>query len=226
MRAPAGERIAARRIAIVATQPVLREGLRAMLGEQHPAGRTFVYDSVASLLGALVEAPFAVVLLELRQTGLDSLQPLAAIKAHVSQTPVLTIAYARDAVSIADALRAGADGYILSGDRPEELRFAIEALTQGRKYLSTSVCDVVIEGFLGAGSAGRAVGKPHAMLTERERQVMRMIAAGLRTRDIALQLSLSPKTVEKHRSSLMRKLGLGSAPAVAAYAITHGFVTI
>lgn len=226
MRALAGERIASRNVAIVATQPVLRAGLCSILHEERPSFNTSVFDSVASLLETPTDPPFSIVLLELRQTGLDPLRQLAILKARLPQTPVLAIAYARGAESIADALGTGADGYILSDDRPDELRYAIDALMMGRRHLSGSVCDVVIDGFLRAAAMGRMGHSAGVTLTERERQVMQMIATGLRTRDIASQLNLSPKTVEKHRSSLMKKLGLGSAPAVAAYAIAHGFVTL
>jgi DNA-binding NarL/FixJ family response regulator len=226
MRAPAGERIAARSVAIVATHPVLRSGLCSILDEEQPSFSTRVFDSVSSLLETPTDPPFSIVLLELRQTGLDPLRQLATLKTRWPQIPVLTIAYARGAESIADALGAGADGYILSDDRPDELRYAINALMMGRRHLCSSVCEVVIDGFLRATAMGRTGHSSGVSLTERERQVMQMIAAGLRTRDIATQLNLSPKTVEKHRASLMRKLGLGSAPAVAAYAIAHGFVTL
>jgi DNA-binding NarL/FixJ family response regulator len=64
------------------------------------------------------------------------------------------------------------------------------------------------------------------VLSEREREVMRLIAEGYRTREMAKQLSLSHKTIEKHRSNVMRKLGLRSATAVTAYAITHGYVVL
>jgi two-component system, NarL family, response regulator NreC len=69
-------------------------------------------------------------------------------------------------------------------------------------------------------------GGEHDRLTEREKEITRLIAAGYRTREIAVRLSLSGKTIEKHRSSIMRKLGVRSAAAVAAYAIAHGHLIL
>ena len=218
-----------RRVAIVAVRSVLREGLRSMLGAQQSIGAVSVFDDVRTFLDAGDAESYSIVLFEQRPTGEDCLQSVVTLKAGLPGMPVLTISYAGDVESIAAALRAGTDGYILGDDRPDELRYAIESVSSGRRYLSRAIYDVVIGDFLQSASGGRenrTVCDSTATLTERERQMMRMIAGGLRTREIASQLSLSPKTVEKHRASLMRKLGLSSAPAVAAFAIARGFVTL
>jgi len=83
-----------------------------------------------------------------------------------------------------------------------------------------------VSGYVQARDPGRSRATARGELTERERQIMRLIAAGQRTREMAASLSLSPKTVEKHRANLMRKLGLRNASAVAAYAIANGYVDI
>lgn len=114
------------------------------------------------------------------------------------------------------ALRAGADGYLLTSDSRAELFAAIANIIGGKSFISPSLRQRASR----EGLAPSAASTPE--LTERELQVMRLIAGGRRTREIARILSLSHKTIEKHRTSLMRKLGLRNATAVAAYAIMAG----
>ena len=97
-------------------------------------------------------------------------------------------------------------------------------MKKGKNYLSPAICNRVIEGYLSGVKKKRLEPSWHA-LTRRERQVIRMIAEGLKTREIAEQLSLSPKTVEKHRTNMMNKLDLHSVSAVTLYAIQSGLIT-
>jgi DNA-binding NarL/FixJ family response regulator len=137
---------------------------------------------------------------------------------------VLVLAANGEGRTIEAARRAGADGYVLRNDRSTELFKAIHTLAERRHYISSSV--------LQARSRGDGRASPHAgrrsdtapMLTDREQEVVALIAEGYRTREMAQMLSLSYKTIERHRTNLMRKLGVRSATGVVAYAITHGYV--
>ena len=105
----------------------------------------------------------------------------------------------------------------------DELVIAIRSVQGGKNYLSPAICDRVIEGFLSSAKKKR-LEPSWNVLTRRERQVIRMIAEGLKTREIADALSLSPKTVEKHRTNMMNKLDLHSVSAVTLYAIQSGLI--
>jgi DNA-binding NarL/FixJ family response regulator len=94
---------------------------------------------------------------------------------------------------------------------------------RGKNYLSPSICDQVIAGYL-AGARKKRLEPSWHVLTRRERQVIKMIAKGMKTREIAEELSLSPKTVEKHRTNMMNKLDLHSVSAVTVYAIQTGLI--
>ena len=100
---------------------------------------------------------------------------------------------------------------------------ALRRVSEGRRYVSRSMRERVEEPDPAARPAPLAMSDGVSLLTDREREIMLCVASGLRTREIAERLSLSHKTVEKHRSNLMRKLGLRSAAAVAAYAIAKGY---
>ena len=127
------------------------------------------------------------------------------------------------------ALSAGAEGYLLKDDSRLEMLTGVRAVLNGKSFLSPAICERVVNGYLGGSSGSmRPTGTQSSIgaevLSPREREVIKLIAEGYRTREIATFLSLSHKTIEKHRSNLMRKLSLRSAAAVTAYAIANGFV--
>jgi DNA-binding NarL/FixJ family response regulator len=99
----------------------------------------------------------------------------------------------------------------------------MHSLIDRKRYISPSIFERVVNGFVSQRPQARA--DPDG-LSDREREVMKLIATGLRTREIAEKLSVSHKTVEKHRTNLMRKLGLRTAAAVAAYAISNGYLRL
>src|SRR6202035_1604470 len=115
------------------------------------------------------------------------------------------------------------DGYVLKTDSRAELFNAVHRIASGKSYISPSALDRMVTAY--AKTSDRLPGRTRGSgaLTSREQEVITLIAKGYRTREMAELMSLSHKTVEKHRTNLMRKLGLRAAAAVAAYAITHGF---
>lgn len=158
-------------------------------------------------------------------------EAIAHIKRRTPEQRILVLTFHTDDQHIHAALSAGADGYVLKDDSRLEMLTGVRAVLNGKSFLSPAICERVVNGYLGGGSAS-ASSRPSGtqssvgseVLSQREREVIKLIAEGYRTREIATFLSLSHKTVEKHRSNLMRKLNLRSAAAVTAYAIANGFV--
>jgi two-component system, NarL family, response regulator NreC len=211
-------------ILVIDEEGMVRDGLCALLRG----------DDSLYLDGAMVSARVAVrtrgdlrpdvVVMDFSIAMKTGPQTILHLKRRWPGASVLVLAANGDGRTIEAARRAGADGYLLRNDRRTELFKAIHALAQRRHYISTSV--------LQAPSRGDGRASPHAprrndtapMLTEREQEVVALIAEGYRTREMAQLLSLSHKTIERHRTNLMRKLGVRSATGVVAYAITHGYV--
>jgi DNA-binding NarL/FixJ family response regulator len=214
------------RILIVDEPGIIRDGLCALLsttGEFEVVG-TLAESQVA--LGALTGTPPDVLLLDLasaRDVGHDL---IVQAKARIPALRVRVLTFRKDDNVIDAALRAGADGYMLKNDSRHDLFMALRCIAAGRGYISPSICNRVVSGYVRARDPGRNRGSQSGELSERERQVIRLIAAGRRTREMAQIMSLSPKTVEKHRANLMRKLGLRNASAAAAYAIANGYVDV
>jgi len=118
------------------------------------------------------------------------------------------------------ALNAGADGYVLKEANSSELMLAIRTVSAGEQFLCKAIATKVLSGYLSGDQ--RPSGTTVQSITGREREVLTQIALGNSNKLIARELGVSPKTVEKHRSNLMRKLQLHNAAAVTTYAIRHG----
>ncbi len=218
--APTARRLLPTRVFVVDESGIMRDGLCALLAG-HDAfevvGTGSSSSDVARCAGA---TPPHVVVVDFPRTRPGSTTLVANIKARLPGVRVLVLTFQNDEQFVDAALRAGADGYVLKNDSCRELFTALRAVASGKRFISTSINERVAPARNTADQTGRSPAS--SPLTERERQVMGLIAAGRRTREIAQILSLSHKTIEKHRTSLMRKLGLRNASAVAAYATSHG----
>ncbi len=156
-------------------------------------------------------------------------EAIAHIKRRNPEQRILVLTFHTDDQHVHAALSAGAEGYLLKDDSRLEMLTGVRAVLNGKSFLSPAICERVVNGYLGGSSGSmRPTGTQSSIgaevLSPREREVIKLIAEGYRTREIATFLSLSHKTIEKHRSNLMRKLSLRSAAAVTAYAIANGFV--
>jgi len=163
-----------------------------------------------------------VVMLEFPQPPNSAVALIAGMKREWPETRIIVLTFHKEEHQIEAVMRAGADGYVLKRDTRVELSDALDSVFAGKVYLTPSISDRVMRGSTRGAVRGDQRRGAASDITQRERQVIRLIAAGHRTREIAQLLSVSHKTVEKHRSSIMRKLGLPNASAVAAFAIAHG----
>jgi DNA-binding NarL/FixJ family response regulator len=128
-------------------------------------------------------------------------------------------------VHVRATLDAGAAGYLLKDDAHQDLLAAIRAVMAGGTYLSPKICAKVVSGFLGQPAPQTEGVVAWDTLTDREREVVKLVAEGYKNREIADWLSISTKTVEKHRANVMKKLGVHGASGLTAYAIQQGLTT-
>jgi DNA-binding NarL/FixJ family response regulator len=212
-----------RRILIVEDHTLLRVGLRALL-EQDPnieiAGEAGNGRDAIRSIGSL--SPH-LVLMDLTMPGTNGIEAIAEIKRRYPQVRVLVLTLHRADEYIHESLKAGADGYILKDATHDELRVAIRSVLNGKTYLSPDISNKVVSGYLGGGEGG-GFSSAWDTVTHREREVLKLVAEGHPNKYIAQYLCLSVKTVEKHRSNLMRKLDLHNASMLTAFAIEKGLV--
>ena len=212
-----------RRILIVEDNTLVRAGLRALIAQEAAieiVGEADNWRDAVRLISTL--AP-DLVLMDLTMPGANGIEAIAQIKQRNRDIKILVLTLHRAEEYIHQSLKAGADGYILKDATHDELRVAIRSVLNGKTYLSPDISNLVISGYLGSGkSAG--VSSAWETVTDRERQVLKLIAEGRPNKSIAGYLGLSVKTVEKHRSNLMKKLDLHNASMLTAFAFSKGLV--
>jgi DNA-binding NarL/FixJ family response regulator len=211
------------RILIVEDHALLRAGLRALLSRDTDIEIVGEADNGKDALLAIGQFLPHLVLMDLTMPGTNGVEAVAEIKRRHPDIRVLVLTIHKTNEYILESLRAGADGYILKDATQDELRVAIRSVLKGKTYLSPDISEKVISGYLSGGPAG-AVAPAWDQLTHRERQVLKLVAEGHANRYIAEYLCLSVKTVEKHRSNLMKKLGLHNASMLTAFAIEKGLI--
>ena len=163
-----------------------------------------------------------VVLLDITMPGLNGLDVLVRIKDDCPTVRVIILSMHANEEYVRHALQTGAKGYVLKDASAADLEQAIDAVVRGETYLSAAISRRFSEGH-SKGRDGEA--GPLALLTSRQREILQLLAEGHNTKDIALTLQLSPKTVETHRVQLMERLDIHDVPGLVRYAIRMGLVS-
>ena len=208
------------RTLIVEDQTIMRDGLQALLASEPDFEMIGATAEGESTIRAATTLHPDIILMGLSMPHMSGTNIITQIKRKHPEIKIVVLTFHNEDKFIQAALQAGADAYVLKDDSREELFAALHAAVTGRRYLSPSILERVIKGYL-----DRTAETPSwVILTDRERQVMKLIAEGYRTKDIAARLTLSPRTVETHRTNLMKKLDLTSVSAVTAYAIANGII--
>jgi DNA-binding NarL/FixJ family response regulator len=211
------------RILLADDHDVVRRGLKALLQEhtgweisgEAGSGREAV--ELARQLQPDI-AIFDLVLPELN--GLDATRLIRKVS---QRTQVLIFTIHHNEAMVRDVLEAGARGYLLKSDAEPQIVTAIETLLRGSPYFSAQVSEIVLEGFLRSGRAMNS-GSAAPRLTPREREILQLLAEGHRNKEIAKDLGISLKTVETHRTTLMRKIGVNSIVELVHYAIRNHLI--
>ena len=212
------------RIVIAEDHTILREGLRSLLSSNpcfHVAGEA---EDGRDAIRCVKDLSPDLVLMDLSMPKMSGLDAIRELKKQDPDTKILVLTVHRTEEYIMAALEAGADGYVLKDATQSELLMALKNVLAGKRYLSPGISEKVIEGYL-EGRKSQKVRSSWDTLTQREKEILKLIAEGHRNREVADYLCISLKTVEKHRTNLMKKLDLHNTAALTAYAIEKGLVT-
>ena len=213
------------KILIAEDHAILREGLRALLSgtpELEIIGEA--EDGQEAIRLARQLKPH-LVLMDLTMPNINGTEAMRAIIRHNPEIKIIALTVHKSEEYVRATLDAGAVGYVLKDDTHHDLLTAIASTQKGKVYLSPGICDKVINGFLEPVTSANSSAS-WSQLTVREREVTKLIAEGKKSREVAVYLSVSLKTVEKHRSNLMRKLDLHSVSAITRYAIENSLVSL
>ncbi len=212
------------RLVIAEDHTILREGLRSLMlamPDLEVVGEAT--DGREAVRCAETLQP-DLMLLDLSMPRSSGLEALKEIKRVSPATKVLILTVHKTEDYVFTALQAGADGYMLKDSTAAELMHAVRSVLNGERYLAPAIANTVVSGYLGAKDP-TALRPSFDELTTREREVLKLIAEGYRTKDMAEYLCISPKTVEKHRANLMDRLQLRTVSALTIYAIEKGLLT-
>jgi DNA-binding NarL/FixJ family response regulator len=211
------------RLVLVDDNNLFRLGLSALIsGHDDFSVVSHVRTGKDAIQAALTINP-DVILMDIALVGANGLEVVAQIKRRAPLVKVVMLTTFKTEDYVREALRAGADGYVLKDATLDELLMALRSVARGKNYLSPDVSMHVVNSFLHPQANGAKASKLDA-LTWRERSVLQLIAEGRTNRSAAEFLSLSPKTVEKHRANLMHKLGLRSAVELTLVALELGLI--
>lgn len=211
------------RILIVDDHTILRAGIRALL-HLHPdlevvAEAASAEEGIAS---ARTRRP-DVTLMDIGLPGMDGLTATKELLVACPSTRVIMLTQHENREYVLPALRVGAAGYVLKRAPDDTLIRAIRTVYSGGTYLDQDLSDVLVEDV--RRQAAGAAGDPYDTLSEREREVLVLLAKGSTYQEVADTLFISAKTVDFHRANVMRKLGLGSRADLTRYALQHRLIS-
>jgi len=208
------------RVFIVEDHTILREGLRALLTLDPDIHVIVETDKGRDAVQLVDQVKHEQVLMNLSMPGTNGMEAIRDIKQRHPEIRIIALTVHKTEEYIRTTLQAGASGYVLKDATHAELMGAIKSVLEGKTYLSPDVSQKIITGYLDDG-LDRTKSSWDA-LTHREREVLKLIAEGQQNKNIADYLCVSVKTVEKHRSNLMKKLDLHNTAEITAYAIENG----
>jgi DNA-binding NarL/FixJ family response regulator len=198
---------------------VVRRGLKDILADALPGARFSEAGSGDELLSRLAGSQIALVVLDINMPGRSGLDVLRDVKRAYPRLPVIIMSVQPEDQYAIRCLRAGAAAYINKDSAPEELAEATKKILGGGRYISPRMADRLV------AQLDEPTDKPpHESLSDREHEVMRMIASGVPLTEIAERLHVSVKTVSSYRSRIMEKMQMKSNAEVTRYAMTHQLI--
>ena len=207
------------KILIADDHTIFREGLKHILAEYPDLVVADEANNGQEVLDKIWKNNYDMVLLDITMPGMTGLEVLKQLKNDKPKLPVLILSMHPEEQYAIRVLRAGASGYLTKESAPDELITAIRKISQGRKYITSSLAERL------ATEVEADSEKPlHDILSDREYQVLRMIAAGKTVKHIAKELSLSIKTVSTYRTRIMEKMNMKTNAEVMHYVIKHQLI--
>lgn len=204
------------RVLVADDHPVVRQGLRTFLDLQDDITVVGEAGDGARAVELVRELAPDVLLLDLKMPVLDGLGTLGELTG--AATRVLVLTSVSDRADVGPAMRAGASGFLYKDVDPTALVRAVRAVHSGQVLLAPEAAEAMLAG----GEGARPAGGPPVPLTDREREVLKLIAAGRSNREIARSLAVAEKTVKTHVSNVLMKLGVQDRTQAALYAVRHG----
>jgi len=212
------------RILLADDHKITRQGLRSLLEKQDDMEVVAEAEEGRTAVRLAREFSPHIVIMDVSMPDLNGVEATRQIVERTPDVKVIALSMHSDSLFVTEMLKSGASGYLLKDCAFEELTLAIRAVVDGKTYLSPSISGVVVDDYLHRLSKTAYAGPD--VLTNREREVLQLLAEGNSTKKIALKLHISVKTVETHRRQIMEKLDIDSVAELTKYAIRKGFTSL
>ena len=212
------------KVLLVDDHAIIREGLRSLLEKEPNMEVIADTDNGRKARDLVRELSPDIVIMDITMPGLNGIEATRQITAESPHVKVIALSIHSKRRYVADMLSAGATGYILKECLFDELVQAIQAVVAGGQYLSPRITDVVVSDYVKRLSS--TAYSPFEALSNREREVLQLVAEGKSTKQIALELHVSTKTIEANRRQIMEKLDIHSVAELTKYAIREGLTTL
>lgn len=205
-------------ILIADDHAIVRKGLTELLVDAFPNAHIREASNSAEVMKAAADSTWDVILLDISMPGRNGIEILKQLREHQVKSPVLMLSMHPGEQYAVRSLKAGASGFVNKNNTNEELLVAIQRVLAGRKYITPEVAEQL------AGSTSAWEKPLHSVLSDREMQVLQLIAQGKTVSEIAQEISLSVNTISTYRSRILEKLLLSNNAELTRYAIDNGLV--
>ena len=210
------------RLVVVDDHEVVRRGLRALIGEQRGWQLLAEAQDGREALARVAEFKPDVAIVDITMPSLNGIDAIKRMIKASPRTKVLILTMHDDDSLIQRALTAGASGYLSKADASRDLVAAVNALVSGKTFFTPKVAQMVLDGYLGKRPKTDETGE--LPISGREREIVQLLAEGKSSKEVANILNLSVKTVETHRSNILRKLNCHSVSELVRYAVRNHIV--
>jgi DNA-binding NarL/FixJ family response regulator len=214
-----------KKIVIAEDHTILRAGLKALLTSNPDFEIVGEADNGRDAIRRVIELKPDLIIMDLSMPGMNGMDAVREIKDRMPEVKALVLTVHSEEEYVLASLQAGANGYVLKDATHNELLIASERVLEGKTFLSPDITEKVVNSYLNTNNVSQEPMTRWDTVTQRERQILKLIAEGHTNKSMAEYLCISVKTVEKHRANLMKKLDLHNVSALTTYALEKGIIS-